>query len=174
MASSRYLGRQDRLTAAVKIQIHAPLRECTMNHTCTWLLCSRCAAYGFTSMSRIRSGPCSKKEGAQQRLCCDLGNPAIHLDVTFTCYTNVSIVADHIHPLICPASKQWFWNGLRSTSEKGFEGCLSLQIPQVTKKKKKKGLKLTVDYDCWTSTKTVEHLSWCCPGSGASPPLSSL
>ena len=56
--------------------------------------------------------------------CWETLGPAIHVDVTLTRTTYLSIVADHVHPFIAVASfsriircaiKQiWFRNGLRS------------------------------------------------------------
>jgi len=62
--------------------------------------------------------------------CWETLGPAINVDVTLTCTTYLSIVADHVHPfmetvfpggsfsrIMRPDTKQkWFRNGLRSTT----------------------------------------------------------
>ena len=112
-------------------------------------------------------------------LCWGTLGPAIHVDVTLTGTTYLSIVADHIHPswkryslmavasftrMMCRATQQqWFRNGLRSTTS--LRCWLGLQIPQIS-------IQSSICGMCWTNKSNPwrPHLATyrtCCQHLGA-------
>ena len=102
--------------------------------------------------------------------CWETLGPAIHVDVTLTRTTHLSIVADHVHPFMemvpwwsvsrilrCATKQIWLSNGLSSTTTT-LRCWLVLQIPQISVQSNICGMCLTKS-NPWTESSPTSQFT---------------